>query len=404
MTASSSGWLSVGRRYARVAVNDSAAVVVGALAAETAGTQAVPRKTQARVVWLAGDGVGPEVAGEAEAVLRLCAEACGWRVEIDHGRIGGVSIDATGLPLTDAQVATCLESDAVFKGPVGGPRWDHLRGDQRCEAGLLRLRQELAVFANLRPTIVAPQLAACSPLRPEILGTGVDILLLRELTGGAYFGQPKGREGDRAVDSMVYTVGEVERLARVGFAAARARRRLVTSVDKANVLESSRLWRDVVQSVGQEYPDVRLEHQLVDSCAMLLITKPTHFDVIITENLFGDILSDEAGVLAGSLGMLPSASLGAPGRPGLYEPVHGSAPDIAGRDAANPIASILSVALMLRHSLGRPEEAAAVEAAVADVLAGGKRTRDIALPGEAAVGTREMGAAIRQALTRRLAA
>lgn len=388
-----------------MAEKDSAAVVVAVLASgQRDGMETVAPKQHARVAWLPGDGVGPEVAAVAEGVLRACARARGWTLEIARGQIGGAAIDATGVPLTDAQVAECLAADAVFKGPVGGPRWDHLRGDQRCEGGLLRLRRELAVYANLRPTIVAPQLAACSPVRPEILGAGVDILMVRELTGGAYFGQPKGRDGDRAVDSIVYTATEVERLAHVGFAAARGRRGLVTSVDKANVLESSRLWRDVVQDVARQYADVRLEHQLVDSCAMLLITQPTHFDVIITENLFGDILSDEAGVLAGSLGMLPSASLGAPGRPGLYEPVHGSAPDIAGQDVANPIASVLSVALMLRHSLGRAEEAGLVEAAVADVLAAGLRTRDIALAGERTVGTHEMGAAIRETLVRRLAA
>lgn len=388
-----------------MAEKDSAAVVVAVLASgQRDGMETVAPKQHARVAWLPGDGVGPEVAAVAEGVLRACAQARGWTLEIARGQIGGAAIDATGVPLTDAQVAECLAADAVFKGPVGGPRWDHLRGDQRCEGGLLRLRRELAVYANLRPTIVAPQLAACSPVRPEILGAGVDILMVRELTGGAYFGQPKGRDGDRAVDSIVYTATEVERLAHVGFAAARGRRGLVTSVDKANVLESSRLWRDVVQDVARQYADVRLEHQLVDSCAMLLITQPTHFDVIITENLFGDILSDEAGVLAGSLGMLPSASLGAPGRPGLYEPVHGSAPDIAGQDVANPIASVLSVALMLRHSLGRAEEAGLVEAAVADVLAAGLRTRDIALAGERTVGTHEMGAAIRETLVRRLAA
>ena len=357
---------------------------------------------QARLCWLPGDGVGPEVAAEAEQVLRLCAEARGWRVEFDLGRIGGASIDACGLPLDEATLERARRADAVFKGPVGGPRWDHLRGAQRCEAGLLRLRRELDVFANLRPTIVVPALAECSPLRPEILGAGVDLLIVRELTGGAYFGQPRGREGDRAVDTMAYTAAEVRRLARVGFEAARGRRRHVTSVDKANVLESSRLWRDVVSEMAGDYPDVVLEHQLVDSCAMLLITRPSRFDVIITENLFGDILSDEAGVLAGSLGMLPSASLGAPGGPGLFEPVHGAAPDIAGQGRANPLAAILTAALLLRHGLGRAEEASAVEGAVAEALALGLRTGDIARPGQAVVGTEAMGAAVRGALGRRL--
>ena len=355
-----------------------------------------------QLVWLPGDGVGQEVAAEAEQVLEQCAAAGGWRVHFDRDLIGGAAIDALGTPLAEETLERARAADAVFKGPVGGPRWDHLRGPQRCEAGLLRLRQGLEVYANLRPTIVTPQLAACSPVRPEVLGEGVDLLIVRELTGGAYFGQPKGLVGDRAVDTMAYSAAEVERLARVGFEAALLRRRHVTSVDKANVLESSRLWRDVVSEVARDYPDVRLEHQLVDSCAMLLITHPTRFDVIVTENLFGDILSDEAGVLAGSLGVLPSASLGHPGRPGLYEPVHGAAPDIAGQGAANPIASILTIALMLRHSLGRPEQAAAVEGAVADALAAGLRTRDIAVRGETAVGTVAMGEAVRAALARRL--
>lgn len=347
--------------------------------------------------------MGPEVAQQAEAVLRACARARGWELQLQPGLVGGAAIDASGLPLQDDTLEAARAADAVFKGPVGGPKWDHLRGEQRCEAGLLRLRKELAVYANLRPTLVSPALAACSPLRPEILGAGVDILIVRELNGGAYFGQPRGRTGDRAVDTMAYTVPEVERLARVGFEAARRRRSRVTSVDKANVLESSRLWRDVVTEIAREYPDVALEHQLVDSCAMLLVTRPAHFDVIITENLFGDILSDEAGVLAGSLGMLPSASLGAPGRPGLYEPVHGAAPDIAGRGIANPIASVLTVAMLLRYSLGRGEEAAAVEAAVADALADGLRTADIVTGDEAPVSTERMGEAIRGHLAERLA-
>ena len=355
--------------------------------------------SRARLCWLPGDGVGPEVAREAELVLRQCAAAGGWELDLVEGLVGGASIDACGLPLDEPTLALALESDAVFKGPVGGPRWDHLRGPQRCEAGLLKLRRELDVYANLRPTIVAPALAACSPLRAEILGEGVDVLIVRELTGGAYFGEPRGRFGDRAVDTMAYTEDEVERLARVGFAAAAGRRRHVTSVDKANVLESSRLWRDVVTEVARDYPGVTLEHQLVDSCAMQLVAKPTAFDVIITENLFGDILSDLAGVLAGSLGMLPSASLGTPGRPGLYEPVHGAAPDIAGRGVANPIASILTVALLLRHSLHRPTEAGAVSAAVAAALREGLRTADIAPAGHGTpASTQEMGTAIRRHL------
>ena len=377
-------------------------VPVATPAAFTVPSTPGPR-SDVRLCWLPGDGVGPEVAEQAEAVLRACAHAGTWRLSLERGLVGGAAIDVCGLPLQDATLEVARGADAVFKGPVGGPKWDHLRGEQRCEAGLLRLRQELGVYANLRPTIVNPALAACSPLRAECLAGGVDILIVRELNGGAYFGQPRGRVGDRAVDTMAYTVSEVDRLARVGFEAARLRRGLVTSVDKANVLESSRLWRDVVTLVARDYPDVTLEHQLVDSCAMLLITRPAHFDVIITENLFGDILSDEAGVLAGSLGMLPSASLGVPGQPGLYEPVHGAAPDIAGSGRANPIAAILTVAMMLRHSLGRPDEAAAVEGAVGDALAEGLRTADIAGVGGIAVSTQEMGAAIRRHLAVRLA-
>lgn len=342
------------------------------------------------------------MADEAQQVLATCAQARGWRLEFEPGLIGGASIEATGLPLTEPTLARARACDAVFKGPVGGPAWDHLRGEQRCEAGLLRLRKGLEVFANLRPTAVGPELVASSPLRPELIGAGIDILIVRELTGGIYFAEPKGRDGDRAVDTMAYSAAEVERLARVGFEAARLRRRRVTSVDKANVLESSRLWRDVVSRVAADYPDVVLEHQLVDSCAMLLVTRPAHFDVIVTENLFGDILSDEAGVLAGSLGMLPSASLGHPGRPGLYEPVHGAAPDIAGRGVANPIAAILSAALLLRYSLGRSDEARAVEGAVADALALGLRTADIAPAGHVPVSTQAMGSAVRTALAARL--
>lgn len=347
---------------------------------------------------LPGDGVGPEVTAEVEAVLRQIAERGCWELSIAEGLIGGASIDHYGLPVTDATLETCRTADAVFKGPVGGPKWDHLRGEQRCEAGLLRLRKELDVFANLRPTAVRPSLSPISPLRAERLAEGVDLLIVRELTSGAYFGQPKGRFGDRAVDTMAYTVEEVRRLARVGFELARSRRRRVTSVDKANVLESSRLWRDVVTEVATEYPDVQLEHQLVDSCAMLLISRPSSFDVIITANLFGDILSDEAGVLVGSLGMLPSASLGGPGTPGLYEPVHGAAPDIAGQGKANPVGSLLSLALLLRHSLGHPEEAARLEAAIGSVLDDGIRTVDVAGPGDHVVSTASFGQEVRRRL------
>jgi 3-isopropylmalate dehydrogenase len=334
---------------------------------------------QARIALLPGDGIGPEVVGAARAILERVAEKGGHAFTFSEHLVGGCAIDATGTTaLPDDTLAACRASDAVLLGAVGGPRWDDPGAAVRPEQGLLALRRELGLYANLRPVKVSPHLVDSSPLRPERLA-GVDILFVRELTGGLYFGK-RGREpvdgGERAFDTMVYTDGEVRRIVELAFRLAAGRRRAVTSVDKANVLESSRLWRRVAVEVAARHPAIRLEHQLVDSCAMRIVTAPASFDVVVTENMFGDILSDEAAVLPGSLGVLPSASLG-DGRFGLYEPIHGSAPDIAGRGLANPIGTVLSAAMLLRHSLDLADEAAAVEAAVDRALAGGARTADL---------------------------
>jgi 3-isopropylmalate dehydrogenase len=321
------------------------------------------------IVTLPGDGIGPEVLASALTVLAAVAD------ELDHEEhpFGGASIDVHGTALTDDTLAACRASDAVLLGAVGGPRWDSTDPDAaRPEQGLLGLRKGLGLYANLRPVRPFPALLDASPLRREII-EGTDLLVVRELTGGIYFGA-KDRTADRASDLCEYTVGEIERIARIGFQAARSR---VTSVDKMNVLETSRLWREVVTRVhSEEFPNVELEHQLVDSAAMKLVAAPRHFDVILTENMFGDILSDEAAMLTGSLGMLPSASLGGDG-PGVFEPVHGSAPDIAGTGMANPLAMILSAALMLRHGFGREHAASALESAVDRALDGGVRTADL---------------------------
>jgi len=343
---------------------------------------------KARITVLPGDGIGPEVVAAALRVLQRVAEVYGHQFEFQEGLIGGIAIDQTGDPLPEETLALCRASDAILLGAVGGPRWDDPSAPIRPEQGLLRLRKELNLFANLRPVKLYRPLLDASPLKRDIVA-GVDLLVVRELTGGIYFG-PRGREGNRAYDTAVYTVEEIERVLHVAFRLSRQRRRKVTSVDKANVLTTSRLWRETAIAVGRMYPDVELEHLLVDACAMMLMLRPTHFDVVVTENMFGDILTDEAAVLAGSIGMLPSASLGEDG-PGLYEPIHGSAPALAGRDVANPLATILSVAMLLRHSLGLETEAAAVEQAVAAVLEEGYRTQDIAQPGTRVVGTREMG-------------
>ncbi|MGH7723079.1 MAG: 3-isopropylmalate dehydrogenase [Candidatus Dormibacteria bacterium] len=348
------------------------------------------------LVALPGDGVGIEVTAQAMGVLRAVTGTAGIDLAVEEHLIGGRAIDEVGDPLPEDTLGACRAADAVLLGAVGGPRWDHLSGELRCESGLLRLRAGLGVFANLRPVRVHPRLVDRTPLRAEVV-RGVDLLVVRELTGGAYFGQPKRRDELSAVDTIAYTHDEVARVARVAFALAAERRSRLISVDKANVLATGELWRETVSEVAAEYPEVSLEHALVDSFAMRLVQRPRDVDVVVTENLFGDILSDEAAVLTGSLGMLPSASLGLAG-PGLYEPVHGSAPEIAGMDRANPYGAILSVALLLRHSAGRPDLAASVEAAVADCIAAGVLSADLG----GAAGTREVGEAVLASLAGRV--
>jgi 3-isopropylmalate dehydrogenase len=354
---------------------------------------------KAHIVLLPGDGIGPEVVAEGHKVLEAAARF-GHEFTFEEHLMGGCAIDAHGTALTDETLAACQRSNAVLLGAVGGPKWSDPAAAVRPEQGLLRLRKELGLFANLRPIRVFPGLVESSPLRAERLA-GVDILFVRELTGGIYFGQPRLREaiseGERAVDTMVYTTPEVRRVARLAFELAQKRGGRLTSVDKANVLESSRLWRQVVTETASEFPDVELEHQLVDSMAMRLIRDPGSLDVVVTTNMFGDILTDEASVLPGSLGLLPSAALGE-GGPGLYEPIHGSAPDIAGKGIANPVGTILSVAMLLRESLGLPAEAAAVEAAVSAVLESGSYTAD--LGSDSPLSTQEMGDAIREQFIR----
>ncbi len=334
---------------------------------------------EATIVLLPGDGIGPEVLAEARKVLESVMARFGHRAAFEEHLIGGVAIDETGMPLPGETLQACRQAEAVMLGAVGGPKWDDPLAPVRPEQGLLELRRALGVFANLRPIRPYPQLEAVSPLRPERL-QDVDVLIVRELTGGLYFGQPRWSRrlnGQRhAVDTLEYTETEIARVVRLAFTLARSRKKKVVSVDKANVLESSRLWRQVASEVAVEFPDVALEHQLVDSAAMRLITDAASHDVLVTENMFGDILSDEAAVLAGSLGMLPSASLG-DDRPGLFEPVHGSAPDLAGKGVANPLGAILSAAMLLRYSLQLEEAARAVEAAVAAAIASGARTADL---------------------------
>lgn len=351
---------------------------------------------KATIVLLPGDGIGAEVVAEGRKVLQAVADRFGHTFAMPEGLIGGVAMDETGQPLPESSLALCETADAVLFGAVGGPKYDDPTADVRPEQALMELRKHLGLFANLRPVWVHPALASASPLRPELV-QNVDLIVVRELSSGIYYGQPRVEGSERAVDTMVYTREEVERIAHVGFQTARNRRRKVTSVDKANVLASSRLWRRTVETVAQSYPEVTLEHLLVDAATMHLIRRPGDFDVILTGNQFGDILSDETSVLAGSMGMLPSASL-ADGRFGLYEPIHGSAPDIAGRGVANPIATILSAAMLLRHSLGQETEAQTIEAAVNAVLDAGHRTPDIAAPGETTVTTTEMGDLVVEAL------
>ncbi len=348
---------------------------------------------QANIVLLPGDGIGPEVTAEATRVLKVVADLGGHEFQLESQPMGGNAIDDYRDPLPPATLAACKAADAVLLGAVGGPKWSDPSAELRPEQGLLDLRAEMGLFANLRPVPVFESLIEFAPLRPELL-RGVDLLFVRELTGGIYFGprQEQG-DGDVAHDTLVYSTAEVERVARVALRAARGRRGKVASVDKANVLASMRLWRRSVTEVASAYPDVEVSHHLVDAFAMQLMRSPADYDVILAGNMFGDILSDEAAILAGSLGMLPSASLGA-GSQGLYEPVHGSAPDIAGRGIANPVGAILSAAMLLRHSLDLEAEAAQVEAAVAAVLNDGLRTGDLAPEGQPAVSTAEMGQAI----------
>lgn len=344
-----------------------------------------------KITTLPGDGIGPEVTTQAVAVLRSVAEGFGHSLEITEKNVGGVALGANHEPLPADTINSCLASGAVLLGAVGGPAFDSYPANLRPEAGLLKLRQELGVFANLRPAICLPGLESLSPLRPDMV-RGTDVMIVRELLGGLYFGKrsTEGAPGARrAFDTMAYSEPEIERIARIGFQAAKGRRKKLLSVDKANVLDSSRLWREVVTQVGKEFPDVELSHMYVDSAAMALVSRPNRFDVIVTENMFGDILSDQAGAIVGSLGLLPSASIG--GRVGLYEPIHGSAPDIAGQGVANPLGAILSGAMLLRHSFQLEAEAAAIESAVREVLSAGHRTRDLAEQGHAPVTTDVMG-------------
>jgi 3-isopropylmalate dehydrogenase len=349
---------------------------------------------KAQIVVLPGDGIGPEVAEEGRLVLEAVAKLFGHTFNFESQWIGGIAIDKFGHPFPDDALNACLAANAVLLGAVGGPKWDDPKAKIRPEQGLFRVRLGLGLFANLRPVRAFKSLIDSSPLRPERLA-GVDLMMVRELTGGLYFGRPQERqvtpEGLRAIDTMVYTESEIRRIVERAFTLARGRRKLVTSVDKANVLETSRLWRQIATEIGAKNPDVKLEHQLVDSCAMRLVTNPSSFDVIVTENLFGDILSDEAAVIGGTLGLLPSASLGV-GTLGLYEPIHGSAPDIAGQGIANPVGTILSAALLLRYSLGLEAEAKAVETAVDLALDEGLRTKD--LDSKNFVTTSKMGKAI----------
>src|SRR5579875_2950138 len=339
---------------------------------------------------LPGDGIGPEVTAEAVKVLRAVGERYGHRFALEDYPAGGAAIDALGVAIADETMERCLAADAVLLGAVGGPKWDDPSASVRPEQALFRLRKDLGLYINLRPVRLYQDLLDASPLRPERLA-GVDLLIVRELTGGLYYGKPQGimdgPEGRHAVDTMAYSAAEIERVLRAGFSMARARRKRLTLVDKANVLATSRLWRQVVTPIAAEYPDVTLDYLLVDSAAMRLITHPASFDVIVTENTFGDILSDEASVLSGSLGLLPSASLGSDGRKGLYEPIHGTAPDIAGQGIANPLGAIMSAALLLRYSFGLEREATSVENAVAAAIADGLRTADLVEDRSAAIST-----------------
>ena len=348
-----------------------------------------------KIAILPGDGIGPEVIDEAVRVLEAIANRFKHELNLAKRDVGGAGLISGNDPLPQDTLQACLASDAVLLGAVGGPAFNNVPSDLRPERGLLRLRRELGAFANLRPAVCFPTLEDCSPLRPEVV-RGADILIVRELLGGIYFGEPRstaGAAGSRiAIDTMRYGEAEIKRIARVAFELAQSRRRQVTSVDKANVLDCSRLWREVVTRIGKDYPEIRLRHIYVDSAAMALVAHPVDFDVLLTENMFGDILSDQAGAIVGSIGVLGSASIGGP--VALYEPVHGSAPDIAGKGVANPVGAILSVAMMLRHSFQLNAEAECIESAVASVIGDGNRTRDLAKAGQDAIGTAEMGSKI----------
>jgi 3-isopropylmalate dehydrogenase len=353
-----------------------------------------------KIAILPGDGIGPEIVGEATKILRVLVDE-GAPIETETAPIGGAGYDAARHPLPDATLTLARRADAVLLGAVGGPRYDDLPRELRPEQGILAIRKALGLFANLRPAMLFPELTAATTLKPDVV-SGLDLMIVRELTGDIYFGQPRGRRTNAAgepegFDTMRYSESEIRRIARVGFETARARRRKLCSVDKANVLDTSILWREVVTAAGRDYPDVALSHMYVDNAAMQLVRDPKQFDVIVTGNLFGDILSDEASMLAGSIGMLPSASLDER-RKGLFEPIHGSAPDIAGQDKANPLATILSLAMMFRYTFAREDVAARIEQAVRAVLANGLRTGDIAQPGERIVGTCAMGDAVAAAM------
>lgn len=352
------------------------------------------------IATLPGDGIGPDVIEQTTAVLNKIGELYNHSFEFKEYLAGGIAIDKTGQPLPAATVEGCLASDSVLLGAVGGPKWDNLTGDIRPEQALLGLRGKLELYANLRPAVLHEALKDACPLKPEIVGDGIDIMVVRELTGGIYFGDRGRRQsefGEEAYDTEAYNVMEIERIARIAFEIAMKRDKRVTSVDKANILESSRLWRSVVNKLAEEYPEVEVNHLYVDNASMQLIRDPHQFDVILTSNIFGDILSDEASMITGSIGMLPSASLGK-GKLGMYEPIHGSAPDIAGQDKANPIATILSAAMMLRYSFDLEAEAVAIENAVTEVLNAGYRTGDIMSEGLNLVGCQKMGALITAAL------
>ncbi|WP_422477966.1 3-isopropylmalate dehydrogenase [Pleomorphochaeta sp. DL1XJH-081] len=347
-----------------------------------------------RLALIPGDGIGPDIVAEAVKVMGAVGTKFGHKFDYSFYLAGGSALDSVGVPLPESTLLGCQDAEAVLLGAVGGPKWDHLAGEQRPEKALLGLRGGLGLFCNLRPALLYEQLSDACPLRKDLIAGGLDIMVVRELTGGIYFGE-RGRNehGDTAFDTMAYSIPEIERIARMAFEIAMKRNKKLMSVDKANILETSRLWRSVVNSMASEYPEVEVDHMYVDNAAMQLVRNPRQFDVIVTENMFGDILSDEASMITGSIGMLPSASLRSDSF-GMYEPIHGSAPDIAGKDLANPIATILSVAMMLRYTFTLSEEADAIEQAVGKVLDEGWRTGDIMSEGMKQVGTKEMGSLI----------